>query len=91
MKYATFRGGLAEVLEKLSEGLDLNHVSLWQRKLGLGVGREFVLRVISDKSEVAANIIGWLNGYDDKPFVRESIIGGGHLMVKELLSGLNHS
>ena len=80
-----FRRGLAEVLEKLSDGLDVKHVSLWQRKLGLGVGREFVIRVISDKSEAAGNIIEWLDGYDDPAFVRESIIGGGHLLVKELL------
>ena len=85
VKYAPFRSGLTEVMEKLNEGLDLKHVSLWQRKLGLGVGREFVLRVISDRSETAGNIIEWMNGYDDKTFVRESIIGGGHLLVKELL------
>jgi hypothetical protein len=85
VEYAPFRSGLTEVLERLCEALDLKHVSLWQRKLGLGVGREFVLRVISDKSEMAGNTIAWLNRYEDKTFVRESIIGGGHLLIKQLL------
>jgi hypothetical protein len=86
VEYAPFRSGLTEVLEKLNEALDLKHVSLWQRKLGLGVGREFVLRVISEKSEVAGDTIEWLNGYEEKGFVKESIIGSGQLLVKELLS-----
>lgn len=85
MKYAPFREGLAEALEKLGEGLELQHVSLWQRKLGLGVGKEFVLRVISEKSEVAEDTVEWLNGYEERGFVKESIIGSGQLLVKELL------
>lgn len=85
MKYAPFRNGLSEVLEKLAGDIKVKHISLWQRKLGLGAGREFVLRIISEESKTAADIVDWLNGYEEKKFVRESIIGSGHLVVKELL------
>ncbi len=85
VKYAPFRSGLTDALEKLSELVSIDHVSLWQRKLGLGSGREFILRVVSGKSEVAAEVIQWLNAYEEKTFVREALIEGGNLVVKELL------
>lgn len=85
IKYAPFRSGLSEALEQLSQNVALKQVSLWQRKLGLGAGREFVLRIICGESEAAAEIINWLNRYEEKKFVKESVIGGGHLLVKELL------
>ncbi len=85
VKYAPFRSGLSEALEKLADGLALDYVSLWQRKLGLGVGKEFVLRVVGNRPEAAAEVIHWLDEYEEKPFVREAIIGNGNLLVKELL------
>lgn len=85
VKYGPFREGLSEALEKLTTSLGLKYVSLWQRKLGLGGGKEFVLRIISDKPDASREVVEWLNGYDEKTFVGESIVGGGHLLIKELL------
>jgi hypothetical protein len=72
-------------LEKLIAGIELDHVSLWQRKLGLGVGREFILRIISGKSEIAGEVVQWLNAYEEKSFVRDAVVGNGSLVVKDLL------
>lgn len=85
VKYAPFRNGLIGALEKMSELVSLDHVSLWQRKLGLGVGKEFILRVISNRSEAALEVMQWLNIYEEQAFVREALIENGHLVVKELL------
>lgn len=85
VKYAPFREGLSEALEKLTAGLGLKYVSLWQRKLGLGGGKEFVLRIISDNSDAAGEVIEWLSGYEENKVLSESVIDGGNLLIKELL------
>ena len=85
MKYAPFRSGMSEAVEALFSKLKLTYASLWQRKLGLGAGKEFVLRLMSDESEASADIISFLNGYEKK-FVKECLISSGHLLLKEILS-----
>ena len=75
---------MLEAIDALFSKLRLTYASLWQRKLGLGAGKEFVLRLMSDESEASADIISFLNGYEKK-FVKECIIGGGHLLLKEIL------
>jgi len=85
MPYAPFRNGLSRALETLSSSLRQGTVTLWQRKLGLGGGCEFILRLATEESGAAGEVIAWLNGYEDDRFVSESIIGKGHLVLKELL------
>ena len=85
MKYAPFRNGLADVLEQLGGVVSLAHLSLWQRKLGLGAGKEFTLRVVSDKSDTSSAVIEWFNKQREKEFVREPLIMGGSLVVKEFI------
>jgi hypothetical protein len=85
VKYAPFRSGLVAALEKLIASIELDHVSLWQRKLGLGAGREFILRIISGKSEIAGEVVQWLNAYEEKSFARDAVVGNGSLVVKDLL------
>ena len=43
--YSDFRQGVSALLEQVAEQTNLIHTSFWQRKLGLGTGKEFVLRL----------------------------------------------
>jgi hypothetical protein len=43
--YSDFRQEVSALLEHAGERLHLMHASFWQRKLGLGTGKEFVLRL----------------------------------------------
>jgi hypothetical protein len=85
MKYAPFRKGLTDALVKLSSEIPIDHLSLWQRKLGLGTGVEFVLRLMCNNADAISESIQWLSAYKDKPVVRDVLTGDGKLVVKELL------
>jgi hypothetical protein len=85
IKYAPFRNGLVETLEQLAGAMSIDHLSLWQRKLGLGAGKEFILRVVSDKSDRSSAVIEWFNKQKEKEFVSEALTMGGSLVVKEFL------
>src|SRR5579863_6880311 len=43
--YSDFRRDVSALMEHISEESKLVHASFWQRKLGLGTGKEFVLRL----------------------------------------------
>lgn len=43
--YSPFRQEVSALMEHIAEQIDLRHASFWQRKLGLGTGKEFVLRL----------------------------------------------
>jgi BMFP domain-containing protein YqiC len=43
--YSDFRRDVSALMEQIGEHSDLLHISFWQRKLGLGTGKEFVLRL----------------------------------------------
>ena len=43
--YSDFRHEVSALMEHIAEQLNLIHASFWQRKLGLGTGKEFVLRL----------------------------------------------
>jgi len=45
IQYSPFRQEVSTMLEQIAEQVYLLHVSFWQRKLGLGTGKEFVLRL----------------------------------------------
>lgn len=45
IQYSPFRQEVSALLEAISEQAHLLHASFWQRKLGLGTGKEFVLRL----------------------------------------------
>lgn len=85
MKYAPFRAGIIEAVEKLTGGVSVDHIALWQRKLGLGGGKEFRLQIVTENSETALDALQWLNDYEEHPFVRDVIVVNGSLVVKELL------
>jgi hypothetical protein len=43
--YSDFRQDVSALMEHVGEQINLLHASFWQRKLGLGTGKEFVLRL----------------------------------------------
>ena len=43
--YSDFRRDTSALMEHVAEQTNLVHASFWQRKLGLGTGKEFVLRL----------------------------------------------
>ena len=45
MQYSPFRQEVSAMMEQVAEQVNLIHASFWQRKLGLGTGQEFVLRL----------------------------------------------
>lgn len=85
LKYASFRLGLMEGVQKLQEHFLPVHLSLWQRKLGLGAGREFELRVIAGSAEIALETLLWLETYKEHRFLKEAVIDHGCLLTRELL------
>ena len=51
MQYSPFRQEVASMMEYIAEQAELQHASFWQRKLGLGTGKEFSLRLRLPKGE----------------------------------------
>ena len=84
-KYAPFRKSAVDILKKLSEEVKPIHLALWQRKLGLGVGKEFVLRIVSNNSDQISGVVQWLEEHDENPLIKETLIRDGNLILKELL------
>ena len=51
--YSDFRRDTSDLMERVGRQINLSHASFWQRKLGLGTGKEFVLRLRLPASEDA--------------------------------------
>ena len=51
--YSDFRRDVSALIEQIGERSDLLHISFWQRKLGLGTGKEFALRLRLPEGEDA--------------------------------------
>ncbi len=83
-RYAPFRNGLVELISRLTQSHSISHASLWQRKLGLGVGREFVFRVRGDDVKSLTKVIRDLD-FEEQPFVTDAL-KRGHILIKEFLS-----
>lgn len=83
--YDDFRASLAPLVTGLGGLAGVYSVSVWQRKLGLGRGEEFILRCILSDPGLLARIADVLKATAE-PGVRDAVLGGGHLLLKELLS-----
>ena len=82
-KYAPFRSGLVKSFES-SIGPAVDHLSLWQRKLGLGSGREFVLRIRSaNPAAIDAFVSRLVSQSKSVPPLRRLL--EGHALMKHLL------
>ncbi len=57
--YSDFRQEISALMELVGEQTHLIHASFWQRKLGLGTGKEFVLRLrLPEGEEALREVIG---------------------------------
>ncbi len=85
MPYDTFRGGLLGALEVLVKEKPVRQVSLWQRKLGLGRGSEFILRCTAASTGDIGDVLGWLGRCHEPAFLKSALMSRGQLVVKELV------
>jgi hypothetical protein len=83
-QYDPFRKGLFELLDNIQRELTLGHCSVWQRKLGLGAGSEFNMKIrAGDRKTLKEFIIALTKSVEKNP-IYGPVIGNGHLLVKEL-------
>ncbi len=85
IKYAPFRNALTSLMESLKKDLRLSAVSLWQRKLGLGTGVEFVLRVNLSDERAVDDVANWLNEYSGNAIVRRCLAVDARLVLMKIL------
>jgi len=85
IKYASFRNKLSTILDRLVNDTKVDHVSVWQRKLGLGAGAEFVIRILCPSTDSIEKGIELISGYKDTGILQEVLMGKGRLVMKQLL------
>ncbi|MCZ6776590.1 MAG: hypothetical protein O7D34_09050 [Ignavibacteria bacterium] len=85
VKYASFRNAFVVVIDKFAAESSVEHVSLWQRKLGLGKTKEFVLRIVCSSLKSVSAIVHWFDSYKEEVFIRQALVRDGSLLIKELL------
>lgn len=83
-RYDPFRNALSALLAGFGSLEGVLSVSAWQRKLGLGVGREFLVRVMLKGTETVPGVVQSIAAHKEKPFLKEALLGG-HLLVKEFI------
>lgn len=84
VKYDVFRSTLKEGLESRIAGGEIPHASLWQRKLGLGSGREFIMRLRGNDLGVLCETVAAMQAGEKQKYVR-SALQGSHLVCKEMM------
>ncbi len=78
--YSDFRQEVSALMEHVGEQVNLVHASFWQRKLGLGTGKEFVLRLrLPAGEESLQEVIGVITGAGRVG--KETIVKRGKLML----------
>ncbi|MBA2288166.1 MAG: hypothetical protein H0W02_22045 [Ktedonobacteraceae bacterium] len=79
-QYSPFRQDVAALMEHIAERQSLLHASFWQRRLGLGTGKEFMLRLrLPDGELPLRELIDALAGAS---YVgKEMIVEGGKLLL----------
>jgi hypothetical protein len=82
--YDQFRASLASLIDGALPGSGAPGATLWQRKLGLGRGSEFVLRILLSRREDAPEVIQRLRSAIDPAFAAEVFGPEAGLLVKEL-------
>jgi hypothetical protein len=79
-QYSPFRQEVSALMEHVAEQLDLIHASFWQRKLGLGTGKEFAMRLRLPLGEAPLQeVIGVIA--DAGQVGKETIVKRGKLLL----------
>ena len=82
--YDEFRASLASLIDRVLAGPGAPAATLWQRKLGLGRGSEFALRILLSRHEDAPGVIDRLRSAHDSPAAGQIFGPETSLLVKEL-------
>ena len=78
--YSDFRRDVSALMETMGERINLLHISFWQRKLGLGTGKEFVLRLrIPEGEDALREVIAAISGAGR--IGKETIIKRGKMLL----------
>jgi hypothetical protein len=84
-QYDLFRKELFELLDILQRELALGHCSVWQRKLGLGAGSEFILKMrAGDRKTLKEFVVALMKNIEKNP-IYGPVFGNGNFLVKELI------
>jgi hypothetical protein len=83
-KYEAFRQGLAAVLDGVLEEKKALLVTVWQRKLGLGRGLEYQIRIRANGRAAATECVDRLLRMEVGGMIQESL-RKGRLLYKEIL------
>lgn len=84
LEYDSFRTSLSPLIDAAVAESGAPAATLWQRKLGLGRGNEFVLRVLLTRPEEASRVVERLRSAQEPQFAREIFGAGAGLLLKEL-------
>jgi hypothetical protein len=80
IQHGPFRQEVSALMEHVAEQVNLMHASFWQRKLGLGTGKEFALRLRLPLGEAALQeVIGVIA--DAGHVGKETIVKRGKLLL----------
>jgi hypothetical protein len=85
IRYEDFRTALVPAVEDLARQTSLPSVSIWQRKLGLGPGREFLIRCVVASERQVNSLVDAVQSLSSSPHLLDAIVKRGCLVVKELL------
>jgi hypothetical protein len=85
MLYGEFREQLASVAAGLGVEIGPAHLSIWQRKLGLGPGVEFALRIVTRDSAAIGAAVQWLTSAGPSVPMKQALLTDGRLVLKEVL------
>jgi hypothetical protein len=81
-----FHNEFIEAMDKMWVTLKIPYITLMQRKLGLGRGTEFVLRLYLDEErDHITEAIRWLTMYNEVGYIRQVLIDDGRLITKKIL------
>ena len=85
IKYAPFRTALASLMEEMGTAIGISDLSLWQRKLGLGAGVEFALRIPLPEEGRIDDVAEWLVRYSANAAVKRALGTDSRLILKKVL------
>lgn len=85
LPYEEFRAGIARLVDTAIPDSGAAAATLWQRKLGLGRGREFTLRFLIPEAAESHLLIDRLRSAPDPPFAGVVFGTRAALMLKEIL------
>jgi hypothetical protein len=85
VQYEQYRKSLIELLERCNKLTNVAHYSLWQRKLGLGAGAEFNIRIRGSERKLIRDFVLALLKREEEVVPFGPVIRNANMIVKELI------